>query len=151
VTHGLMRLLSDDRELAALAAHFVGHGLLEHEARSDEETMAGQLKTHIDDLRWALLGEEKKSEMMKAGIWPGSRPYTAKQEFHADRAALELMARAGYPMEALVDVWRRLAEVQHGRLLRQYHALSQERQAAVQDILTQVRSEAGAGGPEPGS
>ena len=151
VTHGLMRLLSDDRELAALAAHFVGHGLLEHEARSDEETMAGQLKTHIDDLRWALLGEEKKSEMMKAGIWPGSRPYTAKQEFHADRAALELRARAGYPMEALVDVWRRLAEVQHGRLLRQYHALSQERQAAVQDILTQVRSEAGAGGPEPGS
>ena len=74
------------------------------------------------------------------------------QEIHADRAALELMARAGYPMEALVDVWRRLAEVQHGRLLLwQFHALSQERQAALQDILTQVRSEAGAGEPEPGS
>lgn len=152
LTDGLMRVLSDDRELAALAAHFVGHGLLAHEPPSDEETITGKLKTQIDGLRWALLGEEEKNEMKKAGILPGTRPYTAMQEIHADRAALELMARADYPMEALVDVWHRLAEVEHGRLLLwQFHSPGPERQAAVQDLLTQVRSENGAGKLEPGS
>jgi len=152
VTHGLMRALSDDRELAALTAHFMGHSLLGHEARSGEKTMTGQLKTRVDDLRWALLDADKKTEMKQAGLLPGARAYSAMQEIQADRAALELMARADYPMESLVEVWHRLAEVQHGRLpLWQSHALSQERQAAVQDILTQVRSEAGAGAPDPGS
>ncbi len=140
VTDGLMRVLSDDRELAALAAHFVGHSLLEHEAGGGEDTVTGKLKTQIDGLRWALLGEEERNEMKKAGILPGIRPYTAMQEFHADRAALELMARADYPMEGLVDVWHRLAEVEHGRLLLwQFHAPRPEREAAVQDILTQDR------------
>ena len=77
VTDGLMRVLSDDRELAALAAHFVGHSLLEHEAGGGEDTVTGKLKTQIDGLRWALLGEEERNEMKKAGILPGIRPYTA--------------------------------------------------------------------------
>lgn len=151
LTDGLMRFLVDDQELAALAAHFVGHGLLEHEAGSGEETMTGKLQTQMDGLRRALLGEDEKDEMKKAGILPGARPYTVMQEIQADRAALELLARADYPMGALVEVWRRLAEVEPGTvLLGGFHPPSQKRQAAVQDILTQVRSENGAGNLKPG-
>jgi hypothetical protein len=152
VTDGLMRFLPDDRELAALAAHFVGYGLLEHEAGSGEETMTGNLQTQMDGLGLALLREDDKNEMKKVGTMPGTRPYSELQEIQADRAALELLARADYSMEALVEVWRRLAEVEPGTvLLGDFHPPSQERQAAVQDILTQVRSENGAGKPEPGS
>ena len=152
LTHGLMRFLSSDRELAALAAHVMGHGLLEHRAGSGEETTTGKLQTHMDGLRRALLGEGEKDEMKKAGILPGARPYTVMQEIQADRAALELLARADYPMEALVEVWRRLAEVEPGTvLLGGFHPPSQERQAAVQNILNQVRVQNGAGNLEPGS
>ncbi len=152
LTHGLMRFLSDDRELAALAAHFVAHGLLEHKAGSDDETMTGKLQTQMDGLRLVFLGEDDKNEMKRAGISPEARPYRVEQEIQADRAALELLARADYYLEALVDVWQRLADAQPGTvLLGDFHPPSEERRAAVQDLLTQVRSENGAGKLEPGS
>lgn len=152
VTDGLMRFLSDDRELAALSAHFVAHGLLEHKAGSDDETMTGKLQTQMDGLRLVFLGEDDKDEMKRAGISPEARPYRVEQEIQADRAALELLARADYDLEALVDVWQRLADAQPGTvLLGDFHPPSEERRAAVQDILTQVRSENGAGKLEPDS
>ncbi len=58
----------------------------------------------------AVLGETDRDWMMQTGTLPGDRPFTAIQEIQADRAALELLARAGYAMEPLVEVWHGLAE-----------------------------------------
>lgn len=152
LTHGLMRILSDDLELAAVAAHFAGHGLLDHQPPGREESVSGTLHTQLDGLRWALMDEREKSEMRKVGDLPGTRPYSTEQEMHADRVALEFMARAGYPMEGLVEVWHRLVEADRGKLvLWRYHAPSQRRQGAVRDVLTQVRSEDRTGDAAPGS
>jgi predicted Zn-dependent protease len=98
------------------------------------------------------MDEREKSEMRKVGDLPGTRPYSTEQEMHADRVALEFMARAGYPMEGLVEVWHRLVEADRGKLvLWRYHAPSQRRQGAVRDVLTQVRSEDRTGDAAPGS
>jgi hypothetical protein len=46
-----------------LAAHFVGHSLLDHEAGGGEETMTGKLKTQIEGRRWALLAVSAKGTL----------------------------------------------------------------------------------------
>ena len=58
------------------------------------------------------------------------------QEIQADRLALELMSRAGYPLEAAPAVWRRLAAIEGGAvLLRHFHPVTQERLAAIEDLV----------------
>jgi len=152
MTDGLMRFFSDDPELAAVAAHFVGHVLLRHEADTGDEDLGGKLTAQVEGLKRASLDEESRDEMKKSGSLPGARTHTELQEIQADRAALELLARADYPMEALVEVWQRLADVgDDAALLGDFHPSSEERQAAVQDILDQVRGQDGSGEAAPGS
>ena len=88
MTDGLMRYFSDDQDLAAVAAHFLGHVLLQHEADRDESKLAGQL----DSLETAALDEGTRDERKKSGSLPGAQIYTEMQEIQADRAALELLA-----------------------------------------------------------
>lgn len=152
VTDGLMRYLSDDRELAAVTAHFVGHTLFRHQAVKEDETAADKLTTQLEGLMTASLDQDAWNEMKKTGTLPGAHPYTGMQEIQADRAALELLARAGYSMDALVEVWQRLAETEgDGVLLDDFHPPSEERRSAIQDLLEQVRGQDGAGDSQPGS
>ncbi len=100
----------------------------------------------------ASLDQEAWNEMKKTGTLPGSHPYSGQQEIQADRAALELLARAGYEMEALVEVWQRLAETEgEAMLLDDFHPPSEERRWAIEDLLDQVRGQDGAQEAEPGS
>ena len=152
LTRGLMEVLRDDLELAALTAHFIGHSLLGHRPSAGEITAAGKVRRQFEDLEWALADEEQKANLKKVGALPGFRAYSLEQEMQADRAALELMARADYPMEVLVEVWHSLVEVQDGELkLWRFHAPSRERETAVRKILIEARDEGGAEVPEPGS
>jgi hypothetical protein len=148
MTDGLMRYFSDDQELAAVAAHFLGHVVLQHEADRDESKLTGQL----DSLETASLDEGTRDERKKSGSLPGAQIYTEMQEIQADRAALELLARADYPMEALAEVWQRLAETEsEAIILGDFHPASPERKEAVQDILDQVRTQGGSTKPQPES
>lgn len=152
LTDGLMRFLSDDQELAAVTAHFIGHALFGHHAVKPDETVAGKLTTEFEGLMTASLDQEAWTEMKKTGTLPGAHPYSGLQEIQADRAALELLARAGYEMDALVEVWQRLAESQSAAmLLDDFHPPSEERRSAIQDLLDQVRGQDGAGEAQPGS
>lgn len=152
VTDGLMRHYSDDRELAAVVAHFVGHALLQPEGRGNEESLAAKLEAQAAAAQQAALGETDRDRMMQTGTLPGDRPYSTIEEIHADRAALELLARAGYSMEALVQVWQGLAETDTAaEPLAEFHPPSPERRAAAEDILSQVRGSNETGAAEPGS
>lgn len=152
LTDGLMRVLSDDPELAAVTAHFIGHALFGHQAVKEDETAADKLTTELESLMTASLDQEAWNEMKKTGTLPGAHPYSGMQEVEADRAALELLARADYPMDALVGVWQRLAETAgDGVLLDDFHPPSQERRAAVRHLLDQVSSQSGSGKLVPGS
>ncbi|MCG8324761.1 MAG: M48 family metalloprotease, partial [Thiotrichales bacterium] len=125
LTRGLMGVLHDDRELAALTAHFIGHSLLGHRPSAGETTAAGKVRSQLEEREWALLDEEEKANLRKVGALPGFRAYSLAQEMQADRAALELMARADYPLEVLVEVWHSLVEARDGELkLWRFHAPS---------------------------
>jgi len=134
VTDGLARFLGEDSELAAVIAHVLGHAMLAHVG---EASTADELIEQLESLRAAALDAETRDRLQEAGITPGARPFTLAQEIRADRLALELMSRAGYSLDAAPEVWRRLAAVERGPLLlRDFHPVTPERLAAIEDLVS---------------
>ncbi len=134
VTHGLTRFIGDDSELAAVVGHVLGHALRAHETAS---SFTEQVIERLDALKVAAMDPEDRDRLSAAGITPEARPFTQAQEIEADRMALELMSRAGTPLSALVEVWRRLADVKSGAvLLRDFHPVTPERLDAVEDLVS---------------
>jgi hypothetical protein len=133
VTDGLARFLGEDADLATVIAHVLGHAMLDHVG---ETSTTGDLLERLEVLRAAALDEETRDRLEEAGITPKARPFALAQEIQADRLALELMSRAGYPLEAAPAVWRSLAAVERGAvLLRDFHPVSPERLAAIEDLV----------------
>jgi hypothetical protein len=133
-TYGLMRFIGDDSELAAVISHVLGHALLAHEG---ETSFTEEMIERLDALRVAVMDQEDRDRLLAAGITPEARPFTLVQEIEADRLALELMLRAGYPLSALPEIWRRLAEVKSGAvLLRDFHPVTPERLEAIEDLVS---------------
>jgi len=134
VTHGLTRFVGDDSELAAVVSHVLGHALLAHKG---EKSFTDEVMERLDALRVAVMDQEDRDRLSAAGITPEARPFTPVQEIEADRLALELMLRADYPLSALPEIWRRLAEVKSGAvLLRDFHPVTPERLEAIEDLVS---------------
>jgi predicted Zn-dependent protease len=133
-TYGLMRFIGDDSELAAVISHVLGHALLAHEG---EKSFTEEMIESLDVLRVAVMDQEDRDRLLAAGITPEAQPFTPVQEIAADRLALELMSRADYPLIALPEIWRRLAEVKSGAvLLRDFHPVTPERLEAIEDLVS---------------
>lgn len=103
ITRGLYRLLRDEEELAALLAREVVH-LADKRLLRDLRQYApntGRPRDEAEFLR-QLLGN---------GLDMLSRPYSVESEFEADRAAVLLLARAGYDPYALAAFLQSLGSV----------------------------------------
>lgn len=133
LTYGLTRFVADDAELAAVISHVLGHAML---AQVGERSLTEDLVEQLETLRLATLDPEERERMAAAGLTPEARPFTLQQEIQADRLALELMSRAGYRLDALGEVWRRLAAATGGAvLLRDFHPVTPERLEAIDDLV----------------
>lgn len=134
VTYGLTLFVADDAELAAVISHVLGHAMLAHVG---EKSLTEELVERLEELRVASLDPEQRDRLQAAGITPEARPFTLEQEIQADRVALELMSRAGYSLEAVGAVWRRVADAKNGAvLLRDFHPVTPERLEAIDDLVS---------------
>lgn len=134
LTYGLTRFVADDSELAAVISHVLGHAMLAHVG---ERSLTEDLVEQLEALRVATLDPEQRDRMAAAGLTPEARPFTLEQEIQADRLALELLSRAGYRLDALGEVWRRLDEATGGAvLLRDFHPVTPERLEAIDDLVS---------------
>lgn len=104
LTRGLLKLVGDESELAALLAHemahvIAGHGMLEIQ-ENKVQIKAGDA--------FASLDRETKSDSVDYGELAGiidraismaNSPRLDKYEFEADRKAIEYLARSGYDLK----------------------------------------------------
>jgi predicted Zn-dependent protease len=109
----LLAIVGDEAQLAALIAHELAHLGQHHSAQrlasefSTESAVAavqtyrGEQSPPLSRSAYALLGLGNRVLL--------PRPYSREHENQADGAALTLLARAGYPPTAAVQLWQRLA------------------------------------------
>jgi len=122
VTRGLVKLTRNEDELAAVLAHEIGHVEREHglkAIRKDRlatavvgigadaaQTFGG---SRIQELSAAF--EDSIADLTKTIVNNG---YSRDTEFEADTAALGILARAGYPPQALVTMLEALKGLPQG-------------------------------------
>ncbi len=109
---GLMKLVSNDAELATVVGHEVGHAIARHGAERMSHLLLVQLGGMA--LQEALKKKPHKTvqlAMIAYGVGTTLGivlPYSRLQEYEADRIGLILMAKAGYDPHAALSFWQKM-------------------------------------------
>ena len=105
-----MRLES---ERAAVLAHEYAHVMLGHPRKKGDNIFAGAMLGGI--LTAVLAGKHLNRQSMEAGqrlgVFFGSRAYSPEMELEADRMAVYILRKAGYPVTAMRDALIRLSRL----------------------------------------
>lgn len=101
VTRGMARFATQDRELALVIGHELGHNTMKH---SDKKTVNASIGLIFD-----ILAASRGINTNNAFSNLGGQTYSQDFEREADYVGLYYLARAGYPIEGAADFWRRMA------------------------------------------
>lgn len=144
VNTGLLRIVQNDDQLAAVIGHEVGHMAANHAAERYSQTAATQLV-----LAGAQGASEGRSETLSKGIASyggiGAQlgvllPFSRQHELEADRLGVQYMARAGYRPAEAVTLWRLMAQSRTGARppeIISTHPSDESRIAALEALLRQ--------------
>ena len=141
VTTGLIKLVDDDDQLAAVIGHEAGHVVAHHAAERQSQTTFAQIA--LLAVGAAAGGSETGRAINSYGA-TGAKygfllPFSRKQELEADRLGVDFMQRAGYrPREAVV-LWLHM-QAQGGSNTPQFastHPSDASRIAALEAYIAQ--------------
>jgi predicted Zn-dependent protease len=149
---GLLAIVRNDAELAAVLGHEVAHALARHSAErlSDQRAATAALTAAIVAL--AVAGASSRSTspstsmaMSVAAMAAGAGvtygvllPMSRKQESEADHIGLVLMARAGYDPHVAIVLWERLRSLNKGQNGPQWLSTHPTDDARIADIRSWV-------------
>jgi len=140
VTAGLLDLMENERQLAAVLGHETTHVAALHNVQGLQRQMGAEL---LAELAAAAIGEEK-GEVAKvaAQVTAGmvNLRYSRQAEYEADQYGIEYMHRAGYNpwgMVGLLKQLKTLSESEPGRLgeMFQTHPLTSNRIEHAEEII----------------
>ncbi|USQ97114.1 M48 family metallopeptidase [Caulobacter sp. RL271] len=108
VTVGLLALVKNDDQLAAVIGHEAGHVVAHHAAErvSQERTSRILLGIAGAAAGGSDLGKLLKDHGGEAAKYGVLLPFSRKQELEADRLGVDFMARAGYRPREAVALWK---------------------------------------------
>lgn len=142
VTQGMMRFAADDRELALVVAHELGHNVMGHITKKTANMALGT----VVDIVAAAYG------VNTGGLFGnvGAGAYSQDFESEADYVGLYYLAHAGYDTRGAADFWRRMA-VESPASIKGSHAASHpatsERFLALEKVDGVIRVKRDAGVP----
>lgn len=139
VTSGMMQVVRNDAELAAVIGHEFGHHLARHIERAGTRTQVGALAGAL--LGGYLGGDAGARAGAQFGGGAARLVYSQEEEREADYLAAFMVTRAGYDLEQAGQIWVRLAQSAGGTeqpsLLRT-HPTGPERLAAWQRTVAEI-------------
>ncbi len=103
VTAGMLRVVDNDSELAAVIAHEFAHPIAGHIPRAATRTALGALAGAVVGAYTGL------GDLSGLGAQAGRLVYSQADEREADYLAAYITARAGYDLEEAEGLWAKLA------------------------------------------
>jgi predicted Zn-dependent protease len=111
---GMMQLVDNQDQLAAVLGHEVGHVLARHSnERASQETLVQQ---GMGLIQQTSLGQNGLAiGLLGLGAQYGVlMPYSRTHESEADMIGVDLMAKAGFNPEESVKLWQKMAQASQG-------------------------------------
>lgn len=115
LSKGMLRFATEDRELALVIGHELGHNTMGHLTKKKQNALFGA----VFDILAAAYGVNTQNAFMNAG----AQAYSQDFEAEADYVGLYYVARAGYETKGAADFWRRMG-AEHPSSIRGSHAAS---------------------------
>jgi predicted Zn-dependent protease len=104
---GLMKMCDNEAQLASVMAHEIGHVAAKHHGEALSREML------MEQVRTVILGPNAGAGTVAGAQLFGklvSLKFSRVQEQEADRLGMDMLFRAGYKPEAMVDFMRKLAQ-----------------------------------------
>jgi len=140
VTAGLMRRMTNERQLAAVLAHETAHVVHRHNVKGIQQQMGAKMLAEL--AQKILGGKEGQAAGAAAQIVTGmvNLKYSRKYEYQADGLGVRYLAKAGYNpygMVELLTVLLKMSESEPGSLeeMFQTHPLTSKRIEEARDII----------------
>ncbi len=123
---GLVDALGNDAEIAAILAHEYSHIMYRHVDRKMSNaliglTIAGGLAVAVSSGSGSYHDQQTTESIMRVGAEIGANAYSPEMEIEADRTAVYILHRAGFPASAMQNALVRLS---HARARRHDGAFS---------------------------
>jgi predicted Zn-dependent protease len=114
VTTGLLNLVENDDQLAAVIGHEVGHVVARHAAERYSQTALTSTGLQVAQ---GVAGDYGQAVGALGGV--GAQlgvllPFSRTHELEADRLGVDYMAAAGYAPREALDLWRIMARQRQG-------------------------------------
>jgi hypothetical protein len=144
----ILTLVENDDELALVIGHELAHNALGHiDAREKNQAM-GMLAGALVDIAVAAAGGGVGSDFMRLGGQIGAGAYSKEFEAEADYVGMYFIARAGYRLDNVENIWRRFAlEYPSGINFGGDHPATPERYVAIAAARDEIRALQSAGLP----
>jgi len=152
ITAGLMSLMQNERELAAVLGHETGHVCAKHNVKGMQRQMGTALLIEVAT-KVADAGDTGKQVAKVVGSMVNMK-YSRDDEYQADELGARYMTRAGYNpwgMVELLTVLLNLHDAEPSRLeeMFQTHPLSTKRIAQVTELIQREYAQHRQTSPDP--
>lgn len=114
---GLLKVVKNQAQLAAVLGHETGHVLAHHmNARMSTQLLTGS----VLQVASSIVGGGATGQAAMAALGLGAQvgvllPYSRSQESEADAIGLKLMAKAGFDPHQAVNLWQNMQQLNNGK------------------------------------
>jgi len=119
INRGLLVMLDDEAQLAAVLGHEVVHAAAEHSANQMRRSQMMSLGVLVAGVAAAAATENDNAALIGAGAAIGAQAWQAhygrSQELEADYYGIDYLVKAGYDPQASVELQRKFVELSKGQ------------------------------------
>lgn len=110
INSGMISLLENEAQLAAVLAHEISHSTQEHTWRQLNKDKGKRTAIMVGGIAAALAGLDGLSDILQLTLMAMTNGYQRRLENQADRVGLEYMVAAGYDPREAPRVWKLMAK-----------------------------------------
>lgn len=134
---GMITLLENQDQLAAVIGHEIGHVLAKHSNERASQDMAvnqgiGMVQTMTNPQ--STLGQVGMGVLGLGAEYGILKPYSRVQESEADIIGIDLMAKAGFDPRQSIDLWQKMEQATKGQQPIEFMSTHPAHSTRIQDL-----------------
>jgi predicted Zn-dependent protease len=147
ITTGIMAFAGTDDAVANILAHEYAHNVLQHVASTQQNValgaIGGMLAQQVLESQGIQMGN-----LSDIGAQVAQLRYSKAFEQEADHVGLYISQQAGYNIDGMPDIWRRMSQADpNGIYTASTHPTNPERYLAMQQTIAEIKAKQQQGRP----